>query len=90
MSNNRRGAGEDTYHKADQGKPAPHLIKALLESATGPDGTLTIDDVSRMLSKRRAESKRSNGQYSQALVHKIFGASKCVFQRSLLSRCCCC
>ena len=69
--------GEDTFHHADQSKPAPHLVKALLESATGPNGTLTKSDVSRMLSKRRAESKRSNGQYSQAMVHKIFGASKC-------------
>ncbi|EPT01972.1 hypothetical protein FOMPIDRAFT_1048262 [Fomitopsis schrenkii] len=65
----------DTYLHADQGKPAPRLIKEFLESATGPDNTLTKGDVSRMLSKRRAESKRANGLYSQAMVHKIFGSS---------------
>ncbi|EPT01971.1 hypothetical protein FOMPIDRAFT_99721 [Fomitopsis schrenkii] len=66
---------EDTFHNADQSKPAPRLINALLESASGPNGTLTMGDISRMLSKRRAESKRANGQYSQATSHKIFGAS---------------
>ncbi|KAI0725072.1 Cloroperoxidase [Fomitopsis betulina] len=66
---------EDTYHNADQSKPSARLIEELLESASGPDGTLTKGDVSRMLSKRRAESKRTNGQYSQAMIHKIFGAS---------------
>lgn len=69
-------AGEDTFLNADQSKPAPRLINALLDSASGPDGTLTTSDVSRMLGKRRAESKRGNGQYSQGLSHKIFGASK--------------
>lgn len=71
-------SGEDTYHNADQSKPSARLIEELLESASGPDGTLTKGDVSRMLSKRRAESKRTNGQYSQAMIHKIFGASKYV------------
>jgi len=66
---------EDTFHNPDQSKPAPHLIKELLESGTGPGGDITTSDLSRMLGKRRAQSKASNGQYSQAMIHKVFGAS---------------
>ncbi|KZT63476.1 chloroperoxidase-like protein [Daedalea quercina L-15889] len=65
----------DTFHNPDQSQPAPHLIKELLESASGPSGELTTSDLSRMLGKRRAQSRRTNGQYSQGLIHKLFGAS---------------
>ncbi|KAH9931411.1 uncharacterized protein B0H18DRAFT_1140192 [Fomitopsis serialis] len=63
------------FHNPDQPKPAPHLRIKLLESGTGPGGDITASDLSRMLGKWRAQSKARNGQYSQAMVHKLFGAS---------------
>lgn len=80
------GLGEDTFLHADQSKPAPRLINALLESATGPDGTLTTGDVSRMLGRRRAESRRENRQYSQGFSHKLFGSTKYVLPCVLRGR----
>ncbi|KAI6126794.1 Chloroperoxidase [Pisolithus sp. B1] len=65
----------DTAFQPKQGKKHVPYIEELLSSATGNDGSLlTMKDVSRMLSKRRAESKANNPQYSLSLSHKIFGS----------------
>ncbi|PCH36879.1 chloroperoxidase-like protein [Wolfiporia cocos MD-104 SS10] len=66
---------KDTYHSFDQSKPDVRLIRELLACGTGSGGNLTIADLSRILGKRRAESKKTNGQYSQSVVHKLFGSS---------------
>ncbi|KAI6096027.1 hypothetical protein EDD16DRAFT_1675380 [Pisolithus croceorrhizus] len=64
----------DTAFQPNQGKKHVPYIEELLSSATGNDGSLlTMKDVSGMLSKRRAESKANNSQYSLGLSHKIFG-----------------
>ena len=67
----------------DQGKPDPELVHALLKEATGkmPDGSphLTIPDLSRALSKRRADAKKTNKDYTESFFHNIFGSSKYAF-----------
>ncbi|THH08875.1 heme-thiolate peroxidase [Bondarzewia mesenterica] len=72
---------EDTYHSPDQSRPSVPLVKELLAAASGPplpgstDPTLTTADLSRVTSKRRAESMKHNGQFSLGTMHKIFGSS---------------
>ncbi|KAI0791556.1 Chloroperoxidase [Irpex lacteus] len=66
---------EDVAVQPDQGKPSPRLVKELLESGTGSNGDLTPADLSRISSKRRAESRASNGQFSLSTFHKLFGSS---------------
>ena len=68
--------GEDSIIQRDQGKPVPRLVEELLASATGPNGDLTPADLSRISGKRRAESKKANGQFSLTTFHKFFGSSK--------------
>jgi len=65
----------DTYFSPDQGKPAVDLIENLLNTASGPNNTLTAADVSRHLAARRAHCKATNPQYSQSFIHKMFGSS---------------
>jgi hypothetical protein len=64
----------------DQGKPDLQLVHDLLQEATGkmPDGSprLTSPDLSRALSKRRADAQKTNSQYTQSFFHKVFGSSK--------------
>ncbi|KAJ2965295.1 hypothetical protein NUW54_g14168 [Trametes sanguinea] len=66
----------DTYDDPVQGKIATALVEELLSSGTGPGGNLTANDISRLLGKRRIESKRRNPTYSLALFHKLFGSFK--------------
>jgi len=70
---------QDTFHQADQGAPYVPYINELLESATGklPDGSplLTPADLSRYSSKRRADAKATNPDFSLSLFHKVFGSS---------------
>lgn len=68
--------GHDVVIQPDQSVPASDLIEMLLASASGPDNTLTAKDVSAALSVRRRECRKTNSQYSQAFIHKMFGASK--------------
>ncbi|KAI9056394.1 Cloroperoxidase [Trametes sanguinea] len=65
----------DSYEESDQSKIAKPLVEQLLRSGTGPGGDLTPDDISRLLGKRRVESKRRNPKYSLASNHKMFGSS---------------
>jgi hypothetical protein len=66
----------------DQGKPDLELVRDLLAEATGttPDGVpqLTIPDLSRALSKRRVDARKTNPQYTESLFHNMFGSAKSV------------
>ena len=71
----------DTFEDPDQSKIAHALVDELLGSGTGPDGNLTILDVSRLLGKRRVDAKRRNPQFSLAPIHELFASAKYVLQR---------
>jgi hypothetical protein len=66
----------------DQGKPDQELVDALLADASGKDADgkplLTIPDLSRALSKRRADARRTNKEYSESFFHNTFGSAKYV------------
>jgi len=66
---------EDTYLDADQGKPSPRIINELLTSGTGPNGHITVKDLARYSSKRRAEARATNPQFSLSFIHKMFGSA---------------
>jgi hypothetical protein len=72
----------DTALEPDQGKPDQQLVSDLLDDATGSmaDGSprMTIPDLSRALSKRRVDAKKTNKEYSESLIHNMFGSSKYV------------
>lgn len=64
----------------DQTKPDLELVDDLLKEATGTtaDGTslLTKADLSRALSKRRADAARTNNHYTESFFHNMFGSAK--------------
>lgn len=64
----------------DQGKPDPTLVAELLGEATGTmeDGRplLTIPDLSRALSKRRVDARKTNKHYTESFFHNMFGSAK--------------
>ena len=64
----------------------PH-IRELLDSATDKDKDgnplLTIADLSRIHSKRRAESKAENPEYTLNELHRVFGNQKYVSEGSI-------
>ncbi|KIW02566.1 uncharacterized protein PV09_06021 [Verruconis gallopava] len=70
---------QDTALQPDQGAPDLKLVEELLKEATGkyPDGSprLTIPDLSRALSKRRVEARRTNKDYTESFFHNTFGAA---------------
>ncbi|KAF7188897.1 putative sterigmatocystin biosynthesis peroxidase stcC [Pseudocercospora fuligena] len=69
----------DLALQPDQGKPDLQLVDDLLKEATGktPDGhpQLTKADLSRALSKRRADARRTNKEYSESFFHNMFGSA---------------
>lgn len=71
----------DTALQPDQSKPAQDLVDFVLESATGKDAEgrassrLTVWDLIRISSKRRADSRRTNPQFTQSTFHKILGST---------------
>lgn len=73
---------QDAALVSDQGKPDLQLVDELLKEATSKtkDGAplLTIPDLSRALSKRRADAKRTNKVYSESFFHNTFGCAKYV------------
>jgi len=66
---------EDIYFEPDQSKISVRLCQELLSSGTGENGAFTIPDLSRLLTKRRAESKAMNPTFSNSFQHKLFGSS---------------
>jgi Peroxidase, family 2 len=79
---------QDAALVPDQGKPDLQLVQDLLNDATGtmPDGSprLTIPDLSRALSKRKVDARRTNKNYTESFSHDAFGASKYVLCCTLL------
>lgn len=79
--------GEDSALEPDQNKPHVGYIKELLASASGKDKegnvVLTIEDISKFSSKRRADARGYNKDFSLDTIHKIFGSTKpvlfCIF-----------
>lgn len=66
----------DTKQQPDQSKPAHDLIHEFLASATGDNGeTITPQDLSKFLEKRRAHSKAHNPQYTLTTGQRFFGSS---------------
>lgn len=76
---------QDAALVPDQGKPDLGLVHDLLKEATAktPNGSpqLTIPDLSRALSKRKADAKKTNKQYTESFFHNVFGGAKYVFPR---------
>jgi len=70
---------QDAALVPDQGKPDQGLVRDLLGAATGTmdDGSprLTIPDLSRALSKRRFDARRTNKDYTESFFHNVFGSS---------------
>lgn len=71
---------QDVALVKDQGKPDLQLVRDLLGEATGKmeDGSprLTVKDLSRALSIRRYDARRTNKEYSESFFHNFFGSSK--------------
>lgn len=70
----------DAALQPDQGKPDLELVRELLDGATGKtkDGKyqqLTTEDLAKALSKRRADAKRTNKEYSETRFHNFFGSA---------------
>jgi hypothetical protein len=59
---------------ADQSYPHPDLVERFLAQASNGE-CLSLDDISYHSGLRRAECKRTNGQYSltYSFLHKFFG-----------------
>lgn len=64
----------------DQSKPDMKLVIDLLKtsSAKAKDGTpiMTIPDLSKALSRRRADARKTNPDYSESFFHNLFGSAK--------------
>ncbi|KAG6382045.1 Chloroperoxidase [Boletus reticuloceps] len=69
----------DSSLQPNQAVPDPAVIEQLFSFATGKDANgkplLMGKDLSRILGKRRVESKASNKEYSLQFAHKIFGSA---------------
>jgi hypothetical protein len=74
--------GEDIAITPDQSKPHVEYIKQLLAYATGKDKDgnplLTRKDLAKYLSKRRADARSYNKDFSLDFSHRIFGTAKLV------------
>ncbi|KAF7342959.1 putative sterigmatocystin biosynthesis peroxidase stcC [Mycena venus] len=70
---------QDFKFDPDQGKPYLPFIEDLLASATGKDEDgnlmLTAADLSRYSSKRRAEARATNPDFTLDKFHKLFGSA---------------
>ncbi|TKA63564.1 hypothetical protein B0A55_12281 [Friedmanniomyces simplex] len=70
---------QDAALVPDQGKPDLGLVHDLLEEATGKlsNGTplLTKSDLSRALSKRRVDARKTNPRYTESFFHNMFGSA---------------
>ncbi|KAF7313087.1 hypothetical protein MKEN_00994500 [Mycena kentingensis (nom. inval.)] len=70
---------QDAKFQPDQGKPYIPFVNELLELASGKDtdGTrvLTIEDLSKFSSMRRADSRARNPEFQLDKQHQIFGSA---------------
>lgn len=73
---------QDAALVPDQGKPDQQLVADLLKQASGKaeDGgaQMTTADMSRALSKRRADARKTNKAYTESFFHNMFGSAKYV------------
>lgn len=71
---------QDVALVPDQGAPDQGLVDDLLDVATAKceDGSprMTIPDLSRALSKRRADARKTNDAYTENFFHNMFGSAK--------------
>ncbi|KAG8220432.1 Chloroperoxidase [Butyriboletus roseoflavus] len=69
----------DTALQPNQAVIHPPFVEELFSFATGKDTAgnplLTVKDLSRILGKRRAESKATNKEYSLRLFHRLFSSA---------------
>ncbi|KAG5643526.1 hypothetical protein DXG03_000718 [Asterophora parasitica] len=69
----------DVYFEPNQATIHVPYVEELLASATGKDvdgnALLTIPDLSKISSKRRAEARAENPEFSLDKFHKVFGSS---------------
>ncbi|KAG6810652.1 hypothetical protein H0H92_010915 [Tricholoma furcatifolium] len=74
--------GRDLYFEPNPAVIHVPFVKELLESATGKDADgnllLTIPDISLILSKRRAQGRAENPEFSLDAIHRTFGSAKYV------------
>lgn len=74
--------GLDASLQPNQAINHPPYVEELFSFATGKDTAgnplLTTKDLSRMLGKRRAESKVMNKAHTLHLIHRLFGSAKCI------------
>jgi len=80
--------GRDVHFEPDQSVIHLPYIRELLDSTTGKDEDgnplLTPADLSRMSSKRRAEARAENPEFTPlSKTHKIFGSAKYVSKDSV-------
>lgn len=72
----------DAALQPDQSKPDLQLVDELLKEATQKTTTgapqMTKTDLSRALSKRRAEARSTNKDYTESKFHNLFGSAKYV------------
>ncbi|KAF7305646.1 hypothetical protein HMN09_00818200 [Mycena chlorophos] len=70
---------QDAYFSKSQGQPHIPYIEELLALASSTDSNdkkvLTVADLSKFSSKRRADSRRENPQFQLDDTHKIFGSA---------------
>jgi len=66
---------DDAAHTINQSSSQQELTKALLDSASGPDGDLTAADFSRCTSARREHSRKTNKQYTMSTIHRVFASA---------------
>ncbi|KAI9767716.1 MAG: hypothetical protein M1839_004351 [Geoglossum umbratile] len=77
-------AGPDIAFCPDQGTPHPELVDRFLAHASNST-SLSLDDIAYFSGLRRAECKRTNGQYSMtwSFLHEFFGSGNCALMYSL-------
>lgn len=88
--------GEDAYSAPDQSTIPVPLIESLLSSASGPltkdpydpsvpgTRTLTAEDLALAMSQRLADCEAENPHFTTGVLHRLFGAGKCVPRSSFL------
>ncbi|KAF8841957.1 Cloroperoxidase [Paxillus ammoniavirescens] len=69
----------DTAFQPDQSIKDVSFINEMLNAASGKDrngnAILTVEDLSKISGKRRAEARATNKEFTLAFVHKIFGST---------------
>jgi hypothetical protein len=74
--------GFDTAFQPDQSVKDVSFINEMLNAASGKDrngnAILTVEDLSKISGKRRAEARATNKEFTLDFLHKMFGSTKYV------------